>query len=355
MKMEEKMQKLQLHCLIEDNISWDSISFDTDEELISIIIPAYNTEKYIAECINSVLHQTYQNFEAIIIDDGSIDDTGRIIDEFGANEKRIISLHQKNEGVSAARNNGLKIAKGKYITFMDSDDYVDPEWLEKRLINMKIYDADMCMCGCDYVRKDPECTKKIHSAQKAFDEKTFTLKLCYMEDVFPDYEITSVCGTLFKREIIDGILFNKQVSIGEDFLFKFEALQRAKKIVCIENKLYKYRIHKTSTMRNGYSKKKTRTIDAFEAFISEHQDMVKDIKVALVSRFVNIAIVILMMIPIGDMYMDDRKRIIEFIDKYKKEVLKNKKGRKKVKISLRLATLVGYDNMQRVFKIISRE
>lgn len=353
--MGEKKLKSQRSCPTVTGIHCGGISPNANEGLISIIIPAYNTGQYLYECIASIMRQTYRNFEVLIIDDGSTDDTGKNINEFGKKDNRIIPLHQENKGVSAARNYGLRVAKGEYITFLDSDDYVDQEWLKKRLDNMKAYNADCCMCGCDYVKNGMENLKKLNSQPMIFDARSIVLKLCLMKDIFPNYEITSVCGGLYCKSLLEGLRFNEKASIGEDFLFKFDALSKTNTVVCIEDKLYKYRILENSTMRNGYSKKKTNTITALEEFIEQHKDLEYEIKGALICRCVNIAIVILMMIPIEKEYHEERKRIIGFIDKYKKQVLSNKKARKKVKISLCLSGLVGYDNMQRIFKRMSGE
>ena len=100
-------------------------------ELISIIVPVYKAEKHLSECIDSIISQTYENFELILIDDGSPDNSGKICDEYAEKDKRIRAIHKENGGVSSARNTGLDNASGEYITFIDSDDFVDKQYLEK--------------------------------------------------------------------------------------------------------------------------------------------------------------------------------------------------------------------------------
>ena len=102
-------------------------------KLISIICPIYNTELYLKECLNSILCQSYTNFELILIDDGSTDNSGIICDEYATKDKRIIVIHQTNKGLSASRNKGLEIASGEFITFIDSDDWIDPNTLRDNL------------------------------------------------------------------------------------------------------------------------------------------------------------------------------------------------------------------------------
>ena len=112
-------------------------------ELISIIVPVYNVEKYIRRCINSILNQTYQYLEIILVDDGSTDNSGLICDKYAHMDNRITVIHKKNGGLSSARNTGIDIAKGAYIGFIDSDDWIAPETYEVLYRNLVHYDADV--------------------------------------------------------------------------------------------------------------------------------------------------------------------------------------------------------------------
>ena len=123
-------------------------------ELISIIVPVYKAEKYLSECIDSIISQTYENFELILIDDGSPDNSGKICDEYAEKDKRIKVIHKENAGVSSARNIGLDNASGEYIAFIDSDDFVDKQYLEKLHCNLKHNDADISLCRLSYYKKD---------------------------------------------------------------------------------------------------------------------------------------------------------------------------------------------------------
>ncbi len=115
--------------------------------LISVIIPAYNIEKYLSRCLDSVLAQTYENIEVIVVDDGSKDETGRIIDEFAAKDNRVIAIHKENGGVSSARLAGIKASSGDYIGFVDGDDFAEPDMYERLLSNAINYKADISHCG----------------------------------------------------------------------------------------------------------------------------------------------------------------------------------------------------------------
>ena len=112
-------------------------------DLVSIIIPVYNAENYIRDCLNSVIKQTYRNIEIILIDDGTLDNSGIICEEYAMKDERIRVIHKKNEGVSTARNVGIGLAKGRYILFVDADDFVTDEYVRMLCEKMKLYYVDM--------------------------------------------------------------------------------------------------------------------------------------------------------------------------------------------------------------------
>ena len=118
---------------------------------ISIIVPIYNIEKYLPRCLDSILAQTYKNLEVILVDDGSVDNSGMIADKYARNDQRINVIHQVNKGVSAARNAGLDLATGDYIGFVDGDDYIEKDMYERLLFNAIKYKADISHCGYQMV------------------------------------------------------------------------------------------------------------------------------------------------------------------------------------------------------------
>lgn len=141
-----------------------------NRELISVIIPIYNVEKYLKECIDSILNQTYKNIEIILVDDGSTDNSPNICDEYTQKDTRVITIHQKNQGVSSARNKGLEASKGNYIFWIDSDDYVKEDCIEKLYNLLKKYDSDISICDYtqgsdrDYVFVDNEVKEEVYDS-----------------------------------------------------------------------------------------------------------------------------------------------------------------------------------------------
>ena len=117
-----------------------------EKPLISVIVPVYNVEKYIRECLDSIVNQTYKNLQIILVDDGSSDNSGKICDEFAKKDSRITVVHQENQGAGAAKNTGLELIEGEYFSIIDSDDYIDLSMYEKMVSLMKQYDSDIVQC-----------------------------------------------------------------------------------------------------------------------------------------------------------------------------------------------------------------
>ena len=125
-----------------------------NSDLISIIVPAYNIEKFVERCLESISAQTYQDLEIIVVDDGSTDSTAEVIDQYRKKDDRVIAIHKQNGGVSTARSAGLAIATGEYIGFVDGDDYIEPQMFERLLTNMRKYGADISHCGYKMIFPD---------------------------------------------------------------------------------------------------------------------------------------------------------------------------------------------------------
>lgn len=197
--------------------------------MFSIIVPVYNVEKYLDKCLASILEQTFKDFECIIIDDGSPDNSNIIIDKYVKLDQRFKVIHQKNMGLSAARNTGLDIAKGDYIVFVDSDDYIADDYLEKFALKIADTDADMVICGLIEVYKDYE-KNKVFAV-----ESTEVIKQNILADVWPSYP----WNKCYKKYLFKNIRFPVG-KIFEDLLTIPELCLGAKTIVCIPDALYYY-------------------------------------------------------------------------------------------------------------------
>lgn len=196
---------------------------------ISVIIPVYNTAPYLERCLDSVLQSTYHNLEIICVNDGSTDKSLSILEQYQASDDRVVVINQNNSGVSAARNNGLAHATGAYVAFVDSDDWVHPQYLGYLLC--AIENADISHCGM--VRINNEDLEK--------EEQQISPIRILDTDKMNFGEIADHCwGKLFRREIVEKLKFEERISFGEDKLFTALALQTGKKIAVIDNVLYYY-------------------------------------------------------------------------------------------------------------------
>ena len=212
--------------------------------LISIIIPVYNVEKYLSECLDSVIAQTYQNWEAICVNDGSPDNCGAILDQYASTDPRIKVIHKENRGVSDTRNVGLKQAIGEYITFLDSDDMLYPQFLEYMLNTIQKDNSDIVCCDKLKGKKHIKYTPITYSTVKSKIIKE-PLKHKFKKK-HPKISV-SVWGKLYKKEAIKDLFFYTDMKVAaEDFLFIIQTLNQIKKISYIKEKMIYYRLNEES-------------------------------------------------------------------------------------------------------------
>ena len=201
---------------------------------LSIIVPVYKVEKYLPRCIDSILAQTFGDFELILIDDGSPDGCGRICDEYARKDKRIVVIHQKNMGVSAARNAGLDIARGRYIGFVDSDDWIEPQMYEVMMDAIRENGADMAVCGVRYADEDGKFTRADRLSEGVYSRDGL------LEDVFamPNRLGGGCCNKVLDASKIASVRFKVGMTIAEDALYLFDCFMRIDGAVKIGDALY---------------------------------------------------------------------------------------------------------------------
>ena len=220
-------------------------------DVISIIVPIYNVQNYLAKCIQSIINQSYKNLEIILVDDGSTDDSGMQCDEWEKNDSRIKVFHKENGGVSSARNYGLNVASGTFVSFIDADDWIEPNYCEK-LISKASIEPDLVVL--DFAR--------IYQNKKIFSDllidKVYSLSELKKNFKLP-YEkglINAPWGKLYNRKLIGNLRFDEAVEIGEDLLFNLEYLGQCNKIVFLSDALYNYNLMNESSAthkyKNGY-------------------------------------------------------------------------------------------------------
>ena len=227
-----------------------------EQPIVSVIIPVYNCEKYLRHCLDSVRNQTLENIEIIWVDDGASDSSPEIIKEYTNAEKRFIYIRQENAGAGAARNNGLRISKGKYLSFLDSDDFFEPDMLEKAVAKISEDKADFVVFRCNQFMNDT----------RTFRNADYTKRLNTLPPYTP-FNFRAITGNVFKtfvgwawdkvydRDFVikNGLTFQEQRT-SNDMRFVFTALVLAKKITYITDILAHQRRNNGSSLSNTREK-----------------------------------------------------------------------------------------------------
>ncbi|MBQ6021179.1 MAG: glycosyltransferase [Clostridia bacterium] len=222
--------------------------------MISVIIPVYNTQDYIEKCVASVLSQTYSDLQVILVDDGSPDESGKIIDAI--EDPRVLVIHQENGGLSAARNTGLDHASGEYICFIDGDDFIERDMFEILLHTLRSVGADIVQCG--YIPDDGTLGEfdRGDAAVRVFERDDAILSLV-KNDVFEQV----VWNKIYKREVIGDIRFHVG-KFHEDEFFSWRVFYNSKKIAAVNSVCYHYVQRAGSIMGQKFSAKRLHALEA---------------------------------------------------------------------------------------------
>lgn len=215
---------------------------------ISVIVPIYNTAEYLGECIDSILMQTHQNLEVILIDDGSTDDSGKIADQYAEKDLRVIVRHTENGGVSNARNRGIDISTGEYIAFVDSDDALDVRYFETLLMNAKKADADISFC-ISHIIGSPMTANMQDNLRFEWGGRE-ALQHLLQADLF-----SCAVNKMYQAELLKNIRFSPNIAINEDLLLNYKLFAIANSVVFENKKLYSYRHREGSASRTRFSAK----------------------------------------------------------------------------------------------------
>ncbi len=305
------------------------------QELVSIIIPIYNVEDYLERCLNSVVNQTYKNLEIILVNDGSTDRCKKICDDYQKKDDRIKVIHKENGGLSDARNAGIEIAKGEYISFIDSDDYVSNDYIEYMYNMIKNTSSKLAICGVKEVWAHTTIVEEAHTKSESLTAKQTLRNLLLDQGI-------EICAyaKLYHRDLFKEIRFPKG-KVYEDSAVMYKLIMLADKIVYGDKKCYYY------IARNGsISKHKDFNLNEND-YIKHTNEMLEfllkkfpDLEVPIHRFDINSKFRILKML----MFTKPRnvkmeKEYIKYIKKYQKEVLKFSETPKKDKIAIILINI----------------
>lgn len=242
------------------------------KQLISVIIPVWNGDNnYLEKCIQSIINQTYANIEIILVDDGSNNGNAKICDEYSKKDNRIIVIHQENQGVSMARNNGIKVANGEWITFVDADDYIEPDFCKRMLSAIENTNAQCVQCAYNRVYNDK--IEKIKKEQNfLINREQFIEGILYVQSGFGFCHMK-----LWKTSIIkeNNIQFNSKLKVSEDAMFCLEMSKHIENVYFLNELLYNYRFNSESVVRKydeNYVEKYFKAIKTVKEYVQNNYD-----------------------------------------------------------------------------------
>ena len=279
------------------------------EPQISIIVPVYNTGQFIPKCIKSIINQTYRHLEIIIIDDGSTDNSLEICKNYADMDSRIILIHKDNEGVSSARNIGIEAATGKYISFVDSDDYISPIMYEKLLEAIEENHADVAECGyctCDIEGR----IIHVHEYKESIIEGNYQCSYEYLSSL---NSWRGNINKLYKRTLFEDIRY-PNLSYCEDHIVNVKVFYKCNRKVYINGFYYYYLQHSLSVCNRHFTEVNMDDIAANKYLYRFHQEKFSDLCPFIANRFINI---------IPNKYYNLQKSEINNKDYFNSELLKD--------------------------------
>lgn len=309
--------------------------------LISVIVPIYKVERFLSQCIDSIINQTYKNLEIILVDDGSPDRCGTICDEYAIKDSRIKVIHKTNGGLSDARNIAITTCQGKYITFVDSDDYLESTCIEKLYLAIMNTSSDIAICNF-YLKKESSNNLKIAFRNKidiTLSNNDALKKLLYQNNIE-----TSAWGKLFKKELWETTRFPKG-KLFEDISTIYKTFLDASRIAIISNPLYVYILRDDSIMGSKFDTKKMQAIYSTHEMLEGIKKTEKEeLITAAYCRYISMCFNILFQ---TEPKSNEEKYILNEIKKYRKKTLLDFHARLKTKIAL----LFSYGNIS-ILRII---
>lgn len=312
--------------------------------LISIIIPAYGVEKYIEKCLDSVIEQTYKNLEIIVVDDGTKDRSGEIAEDYSRRDNRIVVFHKSNGGLSDARNYGIKHARGQYITCIDSDDYVDSDYVEYMYNIIQHYSARIAFC--QHRVHFPSGNIKDYGNQGSELIKT---EQCLERIMYDDILNTSAWAKLYEKDLFNTVEYPKGM-LFEDIGTTYKLLLQCDTIAIGYESKYNYILRENSIVTGSFNEKKMDLLVMTDTMAKSVQSIYPDLSDALLRRRVYARFSTLNQVIGTKGYNKQKKEMIRFIKDNSKSILRNPKVPKRDKFAIYLLFL-GYPVYQIVWRL----
>jgi glycosyltransferase involved in cell wall biosynthesis len=300
-----------------------------NDPLISVIVPVYGVEKYIAKCLESIIHQTYHNLEVILVDDGTKDNSGEICEKYAQKDSRIKVYHKTNGGLSDARNYGIERSTGEYLTFIDSDDYIDPDYVEflYRMIE-KGYKLALCSLHVVYT-SNGRVSDKGNGQEMVISGKQCIEMMCYHEEVD-----TAAYAKLAHRSLFDTVRYPKG-KLFEDIGTSYLLFDQCDEIICGFVPKYYYVIRENSIVTSSFNLKKLDLIEMTDKMADYVDAKYPELKDATLRRrgYARFSTLNQMLNVEKAEYIEKRSEIIRFLKKNSVKIIKNPRTPKRDKVA----------------------
>lgn len=324
----------------------------TKRPLISIVVPVYNVERYMERCFDAIKAQTYKNIEVIAVDDGSEDRSGSICDRYASEDERFIVVHQKNGGLSAARNTGIKRATGEYITFIDSDDSITEDYIEYLYNLIEKYEADISICAIEEITE----SEKTRNYGANYSEKKLTPEKC-LERMLGDKGFNvSAYAKLYKTELFDGVLYPVG-RIHEDLGTTYRPILKSTAVAYGSHPNYKYYLRNGSLAHSKYTDQKLDIIELTDQMCDAIDKQFESLKDVTNLRRMHARFAVLRMMPKKKQMTPEQKEkcseLINYIREHKEYVLKNPHAGKRDKAAYTSLSL-GFTTFRRSWNLYQK-
>lgn len=317
-------------------------------EVITVVVPVYRVEKFLKRCIDSILSQSYTNLDIVLVDDGSDDKCPEICDSYAEKDKRIRVIHKENGGLSDARNAGIEVAKGKLITFVDSDDSIDSDYVKQLYETIIREKADISICGYTVFYDNGRTVCNSSNKKMTLNPKETLEKMLYQEDFN-----VSTWAKLYKTELFSGIRFPKGENY-EDSSTTYRLVMKSNKIACNMKSQYKYMIRSDSILTAPFSEKKLLLIKSYERMGKEVVDKYPELAPAATRGETYARISTLrQMISCRPARKDIERKLRREILQHKKQIINDKRCCKRDKIAV-LILLLGIGPFKISWKMYCR-
>ncbi len=309
------------------------------QELISVIIPVYNVGKYLQRCIDSVLRQTYQNLEIILVDDGSEDVSGDICEFNKSKDRRIQVIHKENGGQSDARNTGIAVAAGEYITFLDSDDYVASDYVEYLYTLIRIYHADISTCKNVKVSIEEEREMVSRGEPLILNGVEAAKHNLYQKNIS-----TPPWGKLYRMNLFQGIKYPIG-KIYEDLGTTYKLLAKANRVAVGNEVKYFYWQNQNGTMSRDFSPQKMDRVEMAGQVLQDVRENIPDLLSAAESRFFLANVQVLREVPFNRKYQSEIRILKTNIKEYRKRVMKDSETKRITRL-MAMSSYLGFRFMK---------